>query len=916
MSNSYELSMKDFFPTYPDVDDEDFREKIYAKYEFRELIEKKMKIHRDLYPHQEILRRFMMPFTGYDNVLVYHEVGTGKTAIAVNIGISYINTHDKCIILMKGDAIKLPFNHEIIKIFGKKPHYFSTENYTSFGNKIEKMTDEQINNEFDNTVIIIDEVHHLRTTDDRSSEKNIYRNIWRLLHTVKGCKKIIMTGTPMVDNGPEIASIMNLILDEDNQMSSDIIKQYLEHDSNGDDERYFKKYFNGRISYVRRKLESIGDIIYNGEYVEIKGKTHDIKLNTKLVLHEMSDHQANIYYSKDKDKSDEGADSTFALEARHALNFAPPQIRDKMTGKLYSNVQDYLTIDKNSFGFTHFEKKLRNIETMRIYSAKYADIISEVKTTNECTYIYLPFIPAGIYPMAICFMQQGYTYYDGKSVYDTKLGKRRAFSIITSDISLEAIKNILNIYNSVDNRYGEYLQVVFGSKRSSEAISFVNVRRVDIIQPDWNSASIIQALGRPTRPNSLKAFPKPERYIKVNLHASITRDEDGNVEFTKDIELYLRSEEKQEEIERVEHYMKKYAFDAYLNRKRNNLEFDIKDDSIDYSTYIEYFGNEILMKIKKEILDMFDLRFNMTVKEILKHLSHKYESHLILRSIDVILNENSIITNRFGIKCYVRKYDDTLYLQPSSSIGLTKSSYLNQIYSNFFFTQAKDITTFATHVVSESEEFKDIFTSENLTYDIVKLDVSKRAILLEDALTKDIPRKEEIKDILSNVYFIFTDGVIISTARKELRILDKGSIEWKTVKDKKKNTYFNMIKNNILEKESEIEHDYYFTFTCDSNNFRLKNKDNITKIGSVCVNIKPSEILDHIMRMDFEYEYEYPDISNKDYRKYLKEYNDDYGDSREDAEKFYYWFTYDAKKAILCDELLKIAIENDMLFIR
>lgn len=910
MANSSEFSMQDFFPTYPDVDDKKFREKIYSKYEFRELIEKKnKKIYRDLFPHQEILRRFMMPFTGYNSVLVYHEVGTGKTAIAVNIGATYINTHKRCIILMKGDAIKLPFNYEITKIFGKKPHYFSTENYTSFGNKIEKMTDEQIHDEFDNCIFIIDEVHHLRTTDERSSDKKTYNNIWRLLHIVRGCKKIIMTGTPMVDNGSEIASIMNLILDADNQMSSEDVKNHL----NEDGESYFKKYFNGRISYVRRKIESIGNIIYNGEEVEIKGETRNIKLKTKLVLHEMSEHQANVYYEKDI-SSGEGGDTTFALAARHALNFAPPRREDKKTGKIYRDIDDYLEVDKNTFNFKFIEKELRDIKTMRKYSAKYADIISEVKTSDECTFIYLPYIPSGIYPMAICFKAQGYTYYDGSTVYDIKKGKRKAFSIITSDISLDALKNILNIFNSEENKYGEYLQVVFGSKRSSEAIGFVNVRRVDIVQPDWNSASIIQALGRPTRPNSLKTFSKSERYIKVNLHASITRDEDGDVEFTKDIELYLRSEEKQEEIERVENYMKKYAFDAYLNMHRNNIDFKFKELPIDYSTYLEYFGNEILTDIKSQIINMFNLRFNIPLTEIIDTLGDKYNTKLIIRSIDLILDENLIVVSRFGIKCYVRKYNDVLYLQPMSSIGLSRSDYLNSIYSNFFFSQPKDITTFATHIISESEEFKDIYESENLTYDILKLDVSKRAILLEDALTKDIPRKDEIKEILKNVYFVFNDGVIINTARKEPRILDVGKDEWKTIKDKKKNKYFLMIKKKLLEREEEFPPDYYAVFTCDSNNFRLKDKENISKIGSVCVNIKPSEILNHIMNMQFEYEY--PDISKKDFKKYLKNKDEEWGDSEEDAKKYYYWFRYESKKSVLCDELLQITIDSNLLFIR
>lgn len=910
-----EFSMSDFFPEYPNIDDENFREIIFSKYEFRELIcLNEKKIYRHSYPHQEIIRRFMMSFTGYESLLLYHEVGTGKTKIAINVGILYMKTHRKCIILMKGEATRIPFNAEINRVFGKKIHYFMTDNYAAFGNRIEKMTDEQIHEEYDNTVIIIDEVHHLRTLDEgKGREKTTYNNIYRFLHNINGCKKLIMTGTPMVDSGGEIASIMNLILPEDNKMNSTDVQYHLDNDEEND--KYFKSYFNGRVSFVRKVLENIGNIIYEGENVRIEGKIRDAKVKTKLTLHEMSDYQREYYYDKDPTPEEEveTRETTFALSARHALNFAPPTIQDKK-GNVYSKIEDYLEIDGNSFRFKNIgsfslEEELKDIKKIKKYSTKYGDIVGEVKNSNECTFIYLPYIPSGIYPMAICFRSQGYSYYDGGIKFDMNLGKKRRFAIITSDISLDALRNILDIFNSEQNKYGEYLQVVFGSKRSSEAIGFVNVRRVDVIQPDWNSASIIQAQGRATRPNSLATFPRNEKYIKIYNHAAIVR-ENGNVSFTKDIELYLRSDEKQTDIERVQNYMQIYAFDAYLNMKRNNLEFEFDEYEIDYSSYLEYFGNDILIEIKNKIIKIFDIRFELNIEE----LDLDYDDKLIIRTIDMILNDNTIISNRFGIECYIKKSNDILYLQPTSSIGLTKTSYLNSFYSNFFITQPKDITSFAVKIVTEEKEFENIFESENLAYDILMLDDNKRSILLEDAITKDIPRKEEIKKILNNNWFVFNDGNIVHIARKEPRILMLGENKWENIQDKKKNKYFMIIKNMLIERENDFPHEYYGLFTSDSSNFRLKSKENIKKVGNVCVNVKPQEIVEHIMNMNFNYEY--PNITKKEYKNYLKVKQDEWGEDEEDAEKYYYWMFYNGKKTVLCDELLQILIENNMLFIK
>lgn len=73
------VSLEQLIPEYPPTDDKRFQEKIAKKKEFAELrLEPKEKLEGKFYKHQKILSRFVSPNTVYDEILVYHGLGTGK----------------------------------------------------------------------------------------------------------------------------------------------------------------------------------------------------------------------------------------------------------------------------------------------------------------------------------------------------------------------------------------------------------------------------------------------------------------------------------------------------------------------------------------------------------------------------------------------------------------------------------------------------------------------------------------------------------------------------------------------------------------------------------------------------------------------------------------------------------------------
>ena len=77
-----ELDISNFFPEYPEIKSGDFYQKIYEKEEFYK--EKFIKGDENTLKHQQLIARFLSPYTPYDRLLLFHLPGTGKTCTAVN----------------------------------------------------------------------------------------------------------------------------------------------------------------------------------------------------------------------------------------------------------------------------------------------------------------------------------------------------------------------------------------------------------------------------------------------------------------------------------------------------------------------------------------------------------------------------------------------------------------------------------------------------------------------------------------------------------------------------------------------------------------------------------------------------------------------------------------------------------------
>jgi superfamily II DNA or RNA helicase len=248
---------------YSSIGDPGFSDSIIQKREFNPPT--RSKIIRYLEPHQELVRNYISRYTPYENVLLYHALGQGKTCSAISIAEGFnelIGNERKIIVLVKNKNIQKNFLNELLsectgteyigmmdslglpnlqptKELTKKINgMYSFITYGTFVNRVLGIkeykkddlgmsTSEEIGRRnvsdpitnFSNCVIIVDEAHNVTNNE-------IYTALSTVLKNSFNTRLVLLTATPVYDNCREIFELVNLLNKDTNlPIRNDLIRE-------------------------------------------------------------------------------------------------------------------------------------------------------------------------------------------------------------------------------------------------------------------------------------------------------------------------------------------------------------------------------------------------------------------------------------------------------------------------------------------------------------------------------------------------------------------------------------------------------------------------------------------------------------------------------------------------------------------
>lgn len=293
------------FNYYPDIKDPNFNVAISKKNEFINtslpLIVKSDYVPKDfkLSNAQRFAKNFISENTPYNGILLWHEVGVGKTCAGISIAENFRNkmnaNNKKIIILTPSETLQQNWTDEIFNVekelnkktsgstynvqctgttYSDKFSNLTSDNHIALKRKVKRYISqfytissynqlassiikkakatswrsanqqknliEYIKKEFSNRLIIMDEIHITRQADGSTTEKKSVEYLELIARYAENTKIVLLTATPMYNISSEIIWLLNILLLNDKRaplLESDIFtKDGIEFKKNDEDE--------------------------------------------------------------------------------------------------------------------------------------------------------------------------------------------------------------------------------------------------------------------------------------------------------------------------------------------------------------------------------------------------------------------------------------------------------------------------------------------------------------------------------------------------------------------------------------------------------------------------------------------------------------------------------------------------------
>lgn len=535
---------------------------------------KKFKLQKS----QEFVAEYLSPKSPYKSLLVFHQIGSGKTCTAVTVAEKWVgkrqiivltpaslidNFKDELRSLCADDTYISNKDRQLLKSLSPKDKqykdiilksnkiidkFYKIMSYHKFTNLA---LDKKIN--FKNTLLIIDEVQNMV-----SISGTFYRVLSSMINKApEDLRIMLLSATPMFDSPTEIALTINLLRpNKPLPIGNQFIDKYID----------IQKTPSGKLSYSTKNMDDFRNRItgyisyYRGAppqaypQVEIKvvrSKMLEFQYKSYLgAISENISHIKGVFTSQDI--SDISTD--FMIGPRMLSNIAFP---NKKTG-----------FD----GLRSLKGEALLLDNLKNYSIKFYKIIKKIKQSKGPCFIYSNFKEEGGIESLIQILK----FHGWKDYRKHGTGIKR-YAVWSGDENITIKDQIKKTFNNYNNKNGSQLQLILGSPSIKEGVTLLRVEQVHIIEPYWNMSRILQIIGRAVRYCSHKDLPKNRRFVKIYLHIATLNNDikiKHKVDTTIDEHIWKIANKKDIIIKQFETALKERAVDCKLFYNLNNFDTD------------------------------------------------------------------------------------------------------------------------------------------------------------------------------------------------------------------------------------------------------------------------------------------------------------------------------------------------------
>lgn len=462
--------------------------------------------------HQAFVRDYFIK-SPYKGLLLFHRLGSGKTCSSIIIGDALLKLKDiKRVYVFSPGSLRSGWIEEYCGVCGanskllEKRYTFVTYNYNVY---------KSLPKNFDNSLIIIDEVHNFINNVKNESANSL--SIYNKLMTSK-CKILALSGTPIFNNIYEWPILGNLLKPGTfTKMGSfakgpfmktlNISKQGIVTPKNPAE---FNAQLEGIISYFPGLGGNLYPELIEEEIIKVKMTPHQ-----ELKYWAAFDTEQIYYYKKIKPELKYQNPAEYERQKRLVImakkrvlsrqpsNFAYPAAIYSMQERPPDAVAPKGWVEPKYFNKRQLLKK---------YSTKVAALYYNILNNFNAKHMVFTFFKehSGVNVLKAIFEMCGL--------------KTATFS---GDLSDSQRAKLLKEYNDPANRYGDNIKVIFVTDAGAEGITLKETGHIHILESDPRENKIQQAIGRAVRYKSHINMPPKLQKVHLWRYWSISGEEPG-----------------------------------------------------------------------------------------------------------------------------------------------------------------------------------------------------------------------------------------------------------------------------------------------------------------------------------------------------------------------------------------------------
>lgn len=692
--------MTSAFVPFPGIDDPGFPASLQNKREFELTSHKSNCDGTDsfkLQAVQQFVSTYMSPITPYQSILLMHGTGVGKTCAAIQIAELQHGGTGRALVLVpssvQGGFESNVYNTskidktayesskyqctgstyyskdiESMSALSRRKHQrtkirkrYEFTGHDKFSNRIvglisrinrefngvseegiEREIDETIKAVYDNRVIIVDEVHSLRSSGGKT--KTSYDSLLRVLKACSNCRLVLLSATPMYNRSTEIIDIINLMRANENLELLDTKGLFEKNDRlTAKGKKEIREALKGRVSYMTFEDPDAFPIHLTPSMAGVESKYYPAPTHTmdgKPIPRDerLDPADMELYYSN------LGSEQLKSYNISESTRIGGLMICQQMDNVCYDgerrlkSEEMFAVAFKKVRGasghvFNYVDKRYLHPDNIDRYAPKIGAMSRLVKSAKGLCFVYSSFKWSGVYAGAIALEELGFIPFKGRPMLDDAPGRNSAtaprYVIITKDDEAGDVMSITEKVEAANDPINR-IKVVLGTETAAQGLDFKMIREVHVLEPWWNLSLIRQVVGRGIRRCSHAALVKEERNTTVFMHC--TRKE--GKEETLDQMMYRYAINKNIAISEVERIIMRSAIDCGM--------YETKDSG---KTETHRTSQDKIVKVSRTpgvSPTTCDVKWNLPKNDASTYHPYVYKTMVDLLAWDV----KSILTNR------------------------------------------------------------------------------------------------------------------------------------------------------------------------------------------------------------------------------------------------------------------------------